>query len=98
MSVKPLATTKYSAAAVRPLSSVIRKSLGSLTAEPNVDPLAMNRTQMTGMATASPSSTRAYGLAGRVAATSFIGGRERNRPDSGHASGYRESALLEVNR
>ena len=30
ISVKPLATTKYSAAAVSPLSSVMRKSLGSL--------------------------------------------------------------------
>ena len=48
ISVKPLATMKYSAAAVSPLSSVIRKSLGSLTAGPNVVPEAMNTTQMTG--------------------------------------------------
>ena len=38
ISVKPLATTKYSAAAVRPLSSVMRKSFGSLTAGPKLVP------------------------------------------------------------
>ena len=38
ISVKPLATTKYSAAAVRPLSSVMRKSLGSSTAGPEARP------------------------------------------------------------
>ena len=48
ISVKPLATTKYSAAGVRPLSSVMKKSFGSETAEPKLVPDAMNRTQMTG--------------------------------------------------
>ena len=46
ISVKPLATTKYRAAAVRPLSSVIRKSFGSETAGPKLVPDAMNRTQI----------------------------------------------------
>ena len=48
ISVKPLATTKYSAAAVSPLSSVMRKSLGSSTAGPKLVPEAMNSTQMSG--------------------------------------------------
>ena len=48
ISVNPLATTKYSAAAVSPLSSVIRKSFGSSTAGPKLVPDAMNSTQMTG--------------------------------------------------
>ena len=38
MSVNPLATTKYSAAAVSPLSSVMRKSLGSSIAGPEARP------------------------------------------------------------
>ena len=48
MSVKPLATTKYSAAAVRPLSRVVRKSFGSLTAGPKVVPDAMKSTHTIG--------------------------------------------------
>ena len=58
MSVNPLATTKYSAAAVIPLSNVMKKSFGSLTAGPNVVPDAMNSTQITGNTTMIPSSTR----------------------------------------
>ena len=38
ISVNPLATTKYSAAAVSPLSSVIRKSFGSLDRGPEARP------------------------------------------------------------
>jgi len=52
--VKPLATMKYRAAAVSPLSSVIRKSLGSLVAGPKLVPLAMNSTQIAGSTIASP--------------------------------------------
>ena len=58
ISVKPLATTKYSAAAVSPLSSVMKKSFGSSTAGPKLVPDAMNRTQTIGNAitrTSSPS-------------------------------------------
>jgi hypothetical protein len=51
--VKPLATMKYSAAAVTPFSSVMRKSLGSETADPKVVPDAMNRTRRTRPATRS---------------------------------------------
>ena len=58
ISVKPLATTKYSAAAVSPLSSVMKKSFGSSIAGPKLVPDAMNRTQMTG-STTSASSTPA---------------------------------------
>src|SRR4051812_30761284 len=58
MSVKPLATTKYSAAAVSPFSSVMKKSLGSSIADPKLVPDAMNRTQMTGKTTSASSSQR----------------------------------------
>ena len=58
MSVKPLATTKYSAAAVRPLSSVMRKSLGSSIAGPKLVPEAMNSTQMSGKTTSASSTAR----------------------------------------
>ena len=57
ISVKPLATTKYSAAAVSPLSSVIRKSFGSLVAGPNDEPEAMNTIQMTGATTSRASAS-----------------------------------------
>ena len=57
ISVKPLATTKYSAAAVTPLISVIRKFLGSSMAGPKVVPDAMNSTHTIGNAMTSTSST-----------------------------------------
>ena len=56
ISVNPLATMKYSAAAVSPLSSVIRKSFGSSTAEPKLVPDAMNRTQIAGNTTTASST------------------------------------------
>ena len=58
ISVKPLATTKYSAAAVSPLSSVMKKSLGSSIAGPKLVPEAMNSTQMTGKTTRASSTAR----------------------------------------
>ena len=57
-SVKPLATTKYSAAAVRPFSSVMKKSFGSETAEPKLVPDAMNSTQTIGKTISATSSVR----------------------------------------
>src|SRR4051812_12901884 len=75
ISVNPLATTKYSAAAVSPLSSVIRKSLGSLTAEPKLVPDAMNRTQTMRNATTAVTSPYASSLAGRAVPRRAIGWR-----------------------
>src|SRR3954447_7990944 len=89
ISVKPLATTKYSAAAVRPLSSVIRKFFGSLTAEPKVAPLAMKSTQMTGRAIAAAIRTLvSWSRSGRFAATSFMAERQRNRTHARFARVY----------
>ena len=58
ISVKPLATTKYSAAAVSPLSSVMKKSLGSSIAGPKLVPEAMNSTQIAGKTTMASSTAR----------------------------------------
>src|SRR3954454_19292042 len=79
ISVNPLATTKYSAAAVIPLSSVIRKSFGSLTAGPKLVPEAMNSTQMTGNATTIASRPRPMRRAVREEASSVMGRPDRSR-------------------
>src|SRR3954469_11401651 len=75
ISVNPLATTKYSAAAVSPLSSVIRKSLGSLTAEPKLVPEAMNSTQTMRNATTAVTSPYPSSLAGRAVPRRAMGWR-----------------------
>jgi hypothetical protein len=68
--VKPLATMKYSAAAVTPFSSVMRKSLGSETADPKVVPDAMNSTQTTGNAMNRTRRTRPATRSVRLSETS----------------------------
>ena len=80
ISVNPLATTKYSAAAVSPLSSVMRKSLGSETAEPKLVPEAMKRTQIAGKTTSARSTSRPARRSAPYEANSVTRGDRNSTP------------------
>src|SRR4051812_12737771 len=80
MSVKPEATTKYSAAAVTPFSSVMRKSFGSSTAGPKLVLVAMNTTHTIGSTMARTKTARSVRRNARCDASTLIPRRRYPRP------------------
>src|SRR3954452_23856153 len=80
MSVKPEATTKYSAAAVTPFSSVMKKSFGSSMAGPKLVLVAMKTTHTIGSTMARTRTARAVRRNARCDASTLIPRRRYPRP------------------
>src|SRR3954470_578742 len=80
MSVKPEATTKYSAAAVTPFSSVMKKSFGSSMAGPKLVLVAMKTTHTIGSTMARTRTARAVMRNARCDASTLIPRRRYPRP------------------